>query len=183
VFRRRADRPRAITVSRGSAVLIIAAFALFLSLPARCQSPPTSGGATLRITGKVDKPLMMNEADLQALSRTNMAVTDEKGDHVTYDGVPIVELLRHAGVPLGKQLKGPLMRLYVIVKAADGYQAVFALSEFDPGFTERVIILADRRDGKPLPPPEGPFRLVVAGEKRHARWVREVTTLDVEQAP
>jgi hypothetical protein len=75
------------------------------------------------------------------------------------------------------------MRLYVIVEAADGYQAVFALSEFDPDFTDRVIILADRRDGKPLPPPEGPFRLVVAGEKRHARWVRGVTTLDVEQAP
>jgi hypothetical protein len=74
------------------------------------------------------------------------------------------------------------MRLYVIVEAADGYQAVFA-SEFDPDFTDRVIILADRRDGKPLPPPEGPFRLVVAGEKRHARWVRGVTTLDVEQAP
>jgi DMSO/TMAO reductase YedYZ molybdopterin-dependent catalytic subunit len=183
VFRRRADRLRAMTVSRGSAVLILAAVVLFLAFPARCQSAPTSGGATVRITGKVDKPLVMNEADLQALPHTSLVVTDEKGHHVTYGGVPVADLLRQAKVPLGKQLRGPQMRLYVIVEAADGYQAVFALPEFDPGFTDRVIILADRRDGKPLPPPEGPFRLVVAGEKRRARWVREVTTLGVEQAP
>jgi hypothetical protein len=29
---------------------------------------------------------------------------------------------------------------------------------------------------------EGPFRLVVPGEKRHARWVREVTSFHVEEA-
>ena len=74
------------------------------------------------------------------------------------------------------------MRSYVIVEASDGYHAVFALPEFDPDFTDRVIILADRRDGRALPSPEGPFRVIVEGEKRHARWVREVTNLDVEQA-
>jgi len=29
---------------------------------------------------------------------------------------------------------------------------------------------------------EGPFRIVVRGEKRHARLVREVVALDIEQA-
>ena len=74
------------------------------------------------------------------------------------------------------------MRLFVIVEASDGYQAVFALPEFDPPFTDRVIILADRKNGKVMQSPEGPLRLIVDGEKRHARWVREVTALDVEQA-
>src|SRR5271169_4904545 len=73
---------------------------------------------------------------------------------------------RRAGVPLGKQLRGPQMKLYVVADAADGYRAVFALPEFDPDFTDRVIILADRRDGHVMAPPQGPFRLVVAGEKR-----------------
>ena len=60
------------------------------------------------------------------------------------------------------------------------HRAVFALAEFDPDFTDRVILLADRRDGHPLSSKEGPFRIVVPGEKRHARWVREVIALDVE---
>ena len=72
------------------------------------------------------------------------------------------------------------MKLFVVVDAADGYGVVFAIPELDPDFTDRVVVIAHRRDGHPIAPPEGPFRLVVRGEKRHARWVREVTTLDVE---
>jgi len=142
----------------------------------------TSDHATVRVTGKVQRPLVVSEADLQTFPRKQLTVTDEKGAQVTYDGVPVVELLQRAGAPLGKQLKGLSMRLFVIVEASDGYQAVFALPEFDPAFTDRAIILADRKNGKAMQSPEGPFRLIVDGEKRHARWVPEVTVLDVEQA-
>jgi len=71
------------------------------------------------------------------------------------------------------------MRLYVLVKARDGYAAVLALPEFDAGFTDRVILLADRRDGHPLDAVEGPLRLVVPDEKRRARWVRQVIDIQV----
>jgi DMSO/TMAO reductase YedYZ molybdopterin-dependent catalytic subunit len=162
-----------------SLALICVALAVGSSLSARAQMPAP---ASLRITGKVQRPLVIGESDLQALPRKRLTVTDEKGARVTYDGVPVVELLRRAEAPLGKRLRGLQMRLYLIVEASDGYQAVFALPEFDPDFTDRVIILADRRDGHALPSPEGPFRVIVEGEKRHARWVREVTALDVEQA-
>lgn len=74
------------------------------------------------------------------------------------------------------------MKFYVIVDASDGYQVVFALPEFDPDFTDRVILLADKRDGHPLSAPEAPLRIVVPGEKRHARWVREVIDLNIQQA-
>src|ERR1700751_877406 len=53
-----------------------------------------------------------------------------KGAAVAYEGVSVAELLRRADVPLGKQLRGPRMKLYVVVEAADGYRAVFALAEF-----------------------------------------------------
>lgn len=166
-----------------SAALTCASLALIFiaSRAANGQTTP-SANATLRVNGKVERHLVLSEADLQALPHKHLAVTDEKGTPVTYDGVPVVELLRRAGVPLGKQLRGPQMRLYVIADAADGYRVVFALPEFDPDFTDRAIILADRRDGHVLAPPEGPFRLIVPGEKRHARWVREVTALDIEEA-
>lgn len=164
-----------------SLAFLFVALAVSQGSQARSQTSP-SVDATLRITGKVERPLVMHEADLQALPHKHLTVTDEKGERVTYDGVPVSDLLQRAGVALGKQLKGPNMRLYVIAEASDGYHVVFALPEFDPDFTDRVIILADRRDGKPIASPTGPFRLIVDGEKRHARWVREVTTLDVQEA-
>ena len=176
------DRLRAAALTCGSLAFICVALAFIDSRTARGQTTPPAN-ATLRVTGKVERPLVLSEVDLQALPRKHLAVTDEKGAPVTYDGVPVVELLRRTGVPLGKQLRGPQMKLYIIVSATDGYRVVFALPEFDPDFTDRVIILADRRDGHVLVPPEGPFRLIVAGEKRHARWVREVIALDIEEAP
>jgi hypothetical protein len=39
----------------------------------------------------------------------------------------------------------------------------------DPAFAVRDIILADKRDGKPLDSKEGPFRIVSPGDKRAAR--------------
>jgi DMSO/TMAO reductase YedYZ molybdopterin-dependent catalytic subunit len=74
------------------------------------------------------------------------------------------------------------MVTYVMVGAADGYRVVFALPEIDPAFSDRLILLADRRDQQPLSPEEGPLRLVVPGEKRQARWVRQVTSVTIRRA-
>jgi len=177
----RASLTRLCSTASARASLALICFALVFGC-SPSASAQTSFPVSLRITGKVERPLVIGEADLQVLPRKRLTVTDDKGARVSYDGVPVVELLRRAGAPLGKQLRGARMTCYVIVEASDGYHAVFALPEFDLDFTDRVIILADRRDGHAMPSPEGPFRLIVAGEKRHARWVREVTNLDVEQA-
>jgi hypothetical protein len=84
---------------------------------------------------------------------------------------------------LGEKLRGSNMALYLLIEAADGYRVVFALPELAPGFTERVVLLADQRDGQPLSTTEGPLRLVVPDEKRHARWVRQVGSGTVRRAP
>lgn len=65
------------------------------------------------------------------------------------------------------------------VRAADAYVAVFSLAEFDPAFREQAIILADAQDGAPLPAEAGPLRLVCPGDKRPARWVRQVISIEV----
>ena len=75
------------------------------------------------------------------------------------------------------------MALYLLVEATDGYRVVFALPELDPAFKDRAGLLADRRDGQPLAAAEGPLRLVVPGEKRHARWVRQALSGTIRQAP
>lgn len=82
-------------------------------------------------------------------------------------------------MPAGNAIRGPYLAWTVTVDAAESYRAVFALAELDPVFTERVVLLADTRDGTPLAATEAPLRLVVPDEKRPARWVRQVTHLTV----
>jgi hypothetical protein len=91
------------------------------------------------------------------------------------------EVLKRAGAKLGERLRGQAHAAYLLVEAADGYRVVFALPELDEAYTDRVVLLADHRDGRPMAPPEGPFRLVVPGEKKHARWVRMVGSLVVRR--
>jgi Oxidoreductase molybdopterin binding domain len=98
-----------------------------------------------------------------------------------FEGVALLELLKRAGVPLGKDLRGDRMVTYVLVGIEDGYRVVFALPEIDPAFSDRLIHLADHRDQQPLSAKEGPLRLIVPGEKRQARWVHQVTPVTVRR--
>jgi hypothetical protein len=96
-----------------------------------------------------------------------------------FEGVPLAHLLTMVGIQLGDKLRGPRMSEVLLVEAADGYKVVFALAELDPAFAAREIILADKRDGKPLDAKEGPLRIVAPGDKKPARWVRQVTVLRI----
>ncbi len=92
------------------------------------------------------------------------------------------KLLKSAGVPFGEQMRGPAMSLYVVVIAADGYQAVYALPELDPLANEGPVILAEQKNGQPLDAASGPLRIILPKEKRHARWVRKVIKIEVRRA-
>jgi hypothetical protein len=95
----------------------------------------------------------------------------------------LIEILKAGGLRLQSDKAGirETLTITVIVDATDGYRAVFALAELDPEITDRVILLADTKDGQPLSPREGPFRIIVPGEKRAARWVRQVTAVTVRK--
>jgi DMSO/TMAO reductase YedYZ molybdopterin-dependent catalytic subunit len=141
-----------------------------------------TGEVVLRIGGDIERPQPWTLDDLAALPRREARAHDRDGTEATFAGVALVDLLRLTGVPLGTELRGSHMALYLLVEAADGYRVVFALPELDPAFTDRVVLLADRRDGQPLAAAKGPLRLVVPGEKRHARWVRQVASCTVRRA-
>jgi DMSO/TMAO reductase YedYZ molybdopterin-dependent catalytic subunit len=146
------------------------------------QTAESQPDASARIGGEVGHPYSITAADLAAMPHQSVSVSGEKNGREVYQGVPVVDLLRRAGAPLGNALRGPKMRLYVLVKARDNYAVVFGLTEFDPAFTDRVILLAYSRAGEALGPVEGPLRLIVPGDKRHARWVRQVTEIEVKPA-
>lgn len=124
--------------------------------------------------------IKLTSAEIAVLPHQAIAVEDH-GKSVRYEGVPLRLVLEKAHVTFGDSLRGKRLADCLLVEAADGYRVVFALPELDPGFTDRVILLADKADGHPLDAKEGPFRVIVPGEKRMARWVRQVTALRVVQ--
>ncbi len=125
-------------------------------------------------------PVKLGASDIAAMPHQSVSV-DDHGKTETFEGVPLTLVLQKAGVTFGESLRGKRMTTCLLVGAADGYQVVFALPELDPGFTDRAILLADKADGRPLDGKQGPFRIIVPGEKRMARWVRQVTTLKLVQ--
>jgi len=98
-----------------------------------------------------------------------------------YSGVTMADILTKAGVTLGDEAKRKTVSSYIVVTAADNYKAIYTLAEIDPLFANRSIILADREDKKILPVANGPFQIIVPGEKKHGRWIRQVTAIQVVQ--
>ncbi len=96
-----------------------------------------------------------------------------------YEGVPLREILKRAGAPMEKELRGKALASYVLAKAHDGYQVVFTLAEVAPEFANEPILVADKRDGKALFGYQGPFRLVCPGDKAGARSVRMLEDLEI----
>jgi DMSO/TMAO reductase YedYZ molybdopterin-dependent catalytic subunit len=133
----------------------------------------------LRVGGGVPRPLKLTAPEFDGLPRQTVRAKDHDGKDAEFEGVPLVEVLKTSGVKFGQDLRGPALASYLVVEAADGYRVVFAMPELDPAFTDRVILLADRRDGKPLGENAGPLRVIVPSEKRHALWVRQVIGLRV----
>ncbi len=163
-----------LSVSR---ILIQAAVSLGV-IYAQTPQPQQSGPPTIEITGDVGTPLTLKAEDLAALPREKASVPEQDGTQVEYEGVSLREVLKRAGLPLGK-LRGKALTTYVVAKAHDGYQVVFTLGEIDAEFGNEQILIADKRDGKTLFGYQGPFRLVCPHDKAGARSVRMLETLEV----
>lgn len=117
---------------------------------------------------------------LTSLPHTTLTVHNEhtKADE-TYSGVPLIALLTPLGVtdkPHGKDLS-----LYVTAVGSDGYEAVYSIGEVTPDVGASTIIVADTENGKPLSA-DGPLKLIGTGDKRPARWVRNLVAIKVQAA-
>jgi len=132
--------------------------------------------SVLRVSGNVKNPLSLTLADIAALPHQEV-VAEVHGRSVKYRGVALGAVLQRAGVPEGREI----VRTVVVARATDAYEAVFSLAELTPDFVDRIALVADARDGEPLPAGEGPVRLVVPGEKEGARWVRQLIELEVRR--
>lgn len=134
---------------------------------------------TIEVVGLNGRATMVALEDL--VRRT--VVTQDRGLRAEFEGVALRDVLAKAGVEFGAALKGPALARVIIARAADSYRVAYAIAELDPAFTDQVILLADRRDGKPLLPDTGPWQIVVPNDRRAARWIRQVNRLEVRQLP
>lgn len=161
---------------------IVLALLFFVTISQSLHAQIVAKEAVVKVEGEVLKPLSLSLSDFAKLKHVNATMKSREGVLQQYSGVPIFDLLQLAGVTVGKELKGENLTKYMLVRSSDGYEVVFSLAELDPSFTNRVVILADSKDGKPLADGVGPFRLVVPDENKPARSALEVTNLIIRFA-
>jgi DMSO/TMAO reductase YedYZ molybdopterin-dependent catalytic subunit len=160
-------------------VLAVLGLLTCIATQALPQAATPAEPGRLAITGAVERPLNLQISDLEKMLHVSVEVKDHDGSLTTYEGVPLAELLKSAGAPIGEKLRGANMASYVLAEAKDGYRVVFALAELDPAFTDSKVLVAFAANGKPLPDGQGPFRIVALQEKRPARWIRMLQRIEV----
>jgi hypothetical protein len=125
----------------------------------------------------------LSPADFNALPHKTVTFHNvhTKADE-TYSGVPLTDLLAKFGAPTGDKLRGKGLSEYIVAIGSDGYKAVLALAETDPSFHPGDVIVADTMNGQPIDDKDGPFRLVVTEDKRPARSVHNLVSIELRTA-
>lgn len=138
-----------------------------------------------RVAGSIsvrsaNRDVTLSQSDLKKVARHEQRVEVEGAtDPTTVSGVFLWDLLQLARVPSPTASGRQRAVMYVKLTGADGQSAVLALAEADPGFSKRIVIVADRSNGQPLDDSEGPWRVFIPDDLRHARWIRGLVSIEV----
>ena len=82
---------------------------------------------------------------------------------------------------LGGDQRPAALTTYLWVEGSDGYRVLFSGAEVHRYIGAGEVLLADSEDGQAFSKSDGPYRLVVASDKVHARWMKQVRALYVIQ--
>lgn len=133
---------------------------------------------TFLILAAVTQTIPVDDSLLAGLASHAISLSAH-GKTQTCSGPLLADILKRKGLPGGESLRGGEMRRGVLVHARDGYEVLFSLGELDATLGNRQAIIATSCDGKPLEPDAGPYRLVVGGEARPARSVRQIDSIAI----
>ncbi len=169
------------TIARDEGQLVV-----LISSPEKIQvipdeNAPATKFGELTLTDEDGQQHRLSGEELSKLPQAQCQIEHE-GKRETYSGVPLAALLAQGKIVLGEESRGRQLSRYLLVRASDGYQALFSIAEVDPYLRADTILLANRRDGQPLHKTEGPWRLIVKGDLHHRRWVRSVVAIVVRHA-
>jgi DMSO/TMAO reductase YedYZ molybdopterin-dependent catalytic subunit len=142
---------------------LIAASLLFLvTAIAAAADPPAA--PVLKIPGAPDRPI--EPASILGPGRSDVRIEDSHGDVTIFHGFPLLEVLEQNGLDsktMASQRK--VASAVVVVTARDGYAVVFSVGELLMHRGDPRVFLAAETGAGPLPPNEGPVRLVVLGDR------------------
>jgi hypothetical protein len=75
-------------------------------------------------------PVKVTATDITAMPQQRISVNDH-GKTVSFEGVPLRQVLERVGVTLSDSLRGKWLSSFLLVEAADGYRVVFAFLRKD----------------------------------------------------
>ena len=149
---------------------------LALTAPVAAQAPAQ---ASLQIVSESGSTMEIPLDSLRRMPPVELRGQIHDGPELVFRGPALDTVLALAGAPQGHDLRGAALRLVVLAEARDGYAVVYSLAELTPDLGGRRAIVALDQDGQPLDAKDGPMRVVLEGEKRPARWIRQLERLRI----
>jgi DMSO/TMAO reductase YedYZ molybdopterin-dependent catalytic subunit len=142
-------------------------------------------GLTLR--GLLRQPKRLTVDDFSRYARHEVVTATPRHGGVPvaprrYGGALLWDLLDDAGLVADPAIDEDILRRIVVATSADGSVAVVAVGEIEPRFMAGHALVATSVDGQPLPPDQGPFRLVAPYDKVVGRALKRLRSLEVRQA-
>jgi len=153
-----------------NAILCIAALLTIATSPLAAQE------ITVRRADGSERRLSATE--LATLPRNDFEAADH-GVPTRFAGVELRALLQLAAAGPTDSLRGPMLRRVIVLIGADGYAATIALADLDPALGARRVYVVDHANGVPLAASQGPWRAIVVGDGRAARWVRQLQRVEL----
>jgi hypothetical protein len=138
------------------------------------------GRVLLTVHGLAGTNAHLNADDLAKLPQHSIKTLDH-GAPVTLEGVLLADLLAKVTRPTGEKFLNTSAWYYVLAEGLDGNRAVFAWAELDPTFTDRKVYVINRDDQR-LRDNTGSLQLLVPGDRRTTRWLRQLSSLKIKQA-
>jgi hypothetical protein len=135
---------------------------------------PLSKSLTITVAGQT---ATLSVADLQAMPQKTVQVHNAHTNmDESYTGIAVDELLKRYGVTLDGAGAQQVYHSYVIATGTDKYHVLFSASELQSSLHTGDAILAISMDGKSLGA-DGDIKMVLPGERKPARWVRNLVSL------
>lgn len=159
---------------------LLALWLLAGTAPAAFALDASTSPASATLSGDGLSSTVLTRETLSVMPTVSMDVAfmtakgEEKG---RFEGVSLWEVLKKAGILNGAGHHDELRRAF-LVTGRDGYAILFSVGEIEPDFGATPAMIALKRDGEPLPPEDG-LRLIVPGDTRGARNVKDVVTIEV----
>ena len=143
------------------------------------EHAPAVPSTVLHIVGAGLTPVHLRLADLQALPQVSVQVHNAHDNaEESYSGPLVTDVLAKAGLSLSAQTQRQMLESAVLAEGTDGYFVVFSAAELQPALHKAQAIVAIAQSGQPLTR-TGAFQLVDPLDVKPARWVRNLTQLDV----